>query len=72
MITFALTPFSAETIFGTSVCKQINLLDSKELQQKVKLYLLNRGPPEHWAQAGPFKRAELQKALGNHLSWKER
>ncbi|XP_019179352.1 PREDICTED: mediator of RNA polymerase II transcription subunit 23 [Ipomoea nil] len=50
----------------------INLLDSKELQQKVKLYLVNRGPPEHWAQTGPFKRAELQKALGNHLSWKER
>nr|GLL46879.1 mediator of RNA polymerase II transcription subunit 23 [Ipomoea trifida] len=55
-----------------SLHNKINLLDSKELQQKVKLYLLNRGPPEHWAQAGPFKRAELQKALGNHLSWKER
>ncbi|CAH9122157.1 unnamed protein product [Cuscuta epithymum] len=50
----------------------INLLDSKELQQKVKLYLVNRGPPENWAQTVPFKRADLQKALGSHLSWKER
>ncbi|XP_015076092.1 mediator of RNA polymerase II transcription subunit 23 [Solanum pennellii] len=50
----------------------INLLDSKELQQRVKVYLLNRGPPEHWLSPGPFKRVELQKALGNYLSWKER
>ncbi|VFQ80652.1 unnamed protein product [Cuscuta campestris] len=50
----------------------VSLLDSKELQQKVKVYLLSRGPPENWAQTGPFKRSELQKALGNHLSWKER
>uniref|UniRef100_A0A1S4DIE7 Mediator of RNA polymerase II transcription subunit 23-like n=2 Tax=Nicotiana TaxID=4085 RepID=A0A1S4DIE7_TOBAC len=50
----------------------INLLDSKELQQRVKLYLINRGPPEHWLSSGPFKRVELQKALGNYLSWKER
>ncbi|KAK4409723.1 Mediator of RNA polymerase II transcription subunit [Sesamum angolense] len=50
----------------------INILDSKELQQRVKLYLMNRGPPEHWLFSGTFKRAELQKALGNHLSWKER
>ncbi|KAK6119989.1 hypothetical protein DH2020_046277 [Rehmannia glutinosa] len=51
---------------------EINILDSKELQQRVKLYLMNRGPPEHWLFSGTFKRAELQKALGNHLSWKER
>ncbi|KAM3394800.1 mediator of RNA polymerase II transcription subunit 23 [Capsicum galapagoense] len=50
----------------------INLLDSKELQQRVKLYLINRGPPEHWLSSGLFKRVELQKALGNYLSWKER
>ncbi|CAA2969488.1 Hypothetical predicted protein [Olea europaea subsp. europaea] len=50
----------------------MNLLDSKELQQRVKLYLINRGPPEHWLFSGTFKRVELQKALGNHLSWKER
>ncbi|XP_073031480.1 mediator of RNA polymerase II transcription subunit 23 [Primulina eburnea] len=50
----------------------INLLDSKELQQRVKLYLMNHGPPEHWLFSGTFKRTELQKALGNHLSWKER
>ncbi|KAL0461460.1 UNVERIFIED_CONTAM: Mediator of RNA polymerase II transcription subunit [Sesamum latifolium] len=50
----------------------INILDSKELQQRVKLYLMNRGPPEHWLFSGTFKRAEFQKALGNHLSWKER
>ncbi|KAL7090796.1 hypothetical protein ACP275_12G064500 [Erythranthe tilingii] len=50
----------------------INILDSKELQQRVKLYLMNRGPPEHWLFSGTFKRTELQKALGNHLSWKDR
>ncbi|XP_051146018.1 mediator of RNA polymerase II transcription subunit 23 [Andrographis paniculata] len=50
----------------------INILDSKELQQKVKSYLINRGQPEHWLFTGTFKRQELQKALGNHLSWKER
>lgn len=50
----------------------INLLDSKELQQRVKLYHVNHGQPEHWLINGVFKRVELQKALGNHLSWKER
>ncbi|KAL3830745.1 hypothetical protein ACJIZ3_019547 [Penstemon smallii] len=50
----------------------INVLESKELQQRVKLYLMNRGPSEHWLVSGTFKRAELQKALGSHLSWKER
>ncbi|KAL3510513.1 hypothetical protein ACH5RR_029914, partial [Cinchona calisaya] len=50
----------------------INLLDSKELQQRIKLYIINRFQPEHWLLSGTFKRIELQKALGNHLSWKER
>ncbi|KAL5763184.1 hypothetical protein ACOSP7_019448 [Xanthoceras sorbifolium] len=50
----------------------INLLDRQELQQRVKLYYMNRGPPEHWLYTGMFKRVELQKALGNHLSWKDR
>lgn len=50
----------------------INLLESKELQQRVNLYIMNRGQPEHWLLSGTFKRVELQKALGNHLSWKER
>ncbi|XP_077232884.1 mediator of RNA polymerase II transcription subunit [Tasmannia lanceolata] len=50
----------------------ISLLDRQELQQRVKLFGLNRGPPEHWLYPGPFKRVELQKALGNHLSWKDR
>lgn len=50
----------------------ISLLERQELQQRVKFYLMNRGPPEHWLASGMFKRVELQKALGNHLSWKER
>ncbi|KAK4596788.1 hypothetical protein RGQ29_014717 [Quercus rubra] len=50
----------------------INLLERQELQQRVKLYCINRGPPEHWLHSGMFKRVELQKALGNHLSWKDR
>ncbi|PKI79261.1 hypothetical protein CRG98_000381, partial [Punica granatum] len=50
----------------------ISLLDRQELQQRVKLYCLNCGPPEHWLRTTPFKRMELQKALGNHLSWKDR
>ncbi|XP_052186132.1 mediator of RNA polymerase II transcription subunit 23 isoform X2 [Diospyros lotus] len=50
----------------------INLLERQELQQRVKFYLMNRGFPEHWLFSGTFKRTELQKALGNHLSWKER
>ncbi|KAH7833170.1 hypothetical protein Vadar_003704 [Vaccinium darrowii] len=50
----------------------INLLERQELQQRVKFYVINRGPPEHWLSSGMFKRVELQKALGNHLSWKER
>ncbi|VVA14573.1 PREDICTED: mediator [Prunus dulcis] len=50
----------------------MSLLDRQELQQRVKLYCMNRGPPEHWIYTGVFKRVELQKALGNHLSWKDR
>ncbi|XP_062171372.1 mediator of RNA polymerase II transcription subunit 23 [Alnus glutinosa] len=50
----------------------INLLERQELQQRVKLYCMNRGTPEHWQINGMFKRVELQKALGNHLSWKDR
>ncbi|CAL5400022.1 unnamed protein product [Camellia sinensis] len=50
----------------------INLLERQELQQRVKFHLMNRGPPEHWLASGMFKRVEVQKAFGNHLSWKER
>ncbi|KAL6969987.1 Mediator of RNA polymerase II transcription subunit 23 [Sarracenia purpurea var. burkii] len=50
----------------------INLLERPELQQRVKFFVINRGAPEHWLFSGMFKRVELQKALGNHLSWKER
>lgn len=48
------------------------LLDRQELQQRMKLFLMARGPPEHWLYSGIFKRLDLQKALGNHLSWKDR
>ncbi|XP_058079860.1 mediator of RNA polymerase II transcription subunit 23 isoform X2 [Magnolia sinica] len=52
----------------------ISLLDRQELQQRVKMFCMNRGPHshEHWLNSGLFKRVELQKALGNHLSWKDR
>ncbi|KAB2624176.1 mediator of RNA polymerase II transcription subunit 23 [Pyrus ussuriensis x Pyrus communis] len=50
----------------------ISLLDRQELQQRVKQHCSNRGPPEHWLVSAPFKRVELQKALGNHLCWKDR
>ncbi|XP_065857093.1 mediator of RNA polymerase II transcription subunit 23 [Euphorbia lathyris] len=50
----------------------ISLLDRQELQQRVKSFCINRGPPEHWLYKGTFKRPDLQKALGNHLSWKDR
>ncbi|KAF7808635.1 mediator of RNA polymerase II transcription subunit 23 [Senna tora] len=49
----------------------ISLLDRQELQQRVK-HFMSRAPPEHWLYTGLFKRVELQKALGNHLSWKDR
>lgn len=55
-----------------STSSQITLLERQELQQRVKQFCSNRGPPEHWLHSGTFKRAELQKALGNHLSWRER
>jgi hypothetical protein len=58
--------------YGLQYILQINLLERQELQQRVKLYCMNRGPPEHWQINGMFKRVELQKALGNHLSWKDR
>ena len=47
-------------------------MERQELQQRIKLYVSNRGNPEHWLQNGVCKRIDLQKALGNHLSWKER
>ncbi|GAU40725.1 hypothetical protein TSUD_14100 [Trifolium subterraneum] len=50
----------------------ISLLDRQELQQRVKLFCITRGHPEHWLYTGMFKRVDLQKALGNHLSWKDR
>ncbi|KAJ4823530.1 Mediator of RNA polymerase II transcription subunit 23 [Turnera subulata] len=50
----------------------ISLLDRQELQSRMKMFCMNRGSPEHWIYSGLFKRLELQKALGNHLSWKDR
>ncbi|KAK6931622.1 Mediator complex, subunit Med23, partial [Dillenia turbinata] len=50
----------------------ISLLDRQELQQRVKTFTTNRAITEHWLYSGTFKRVELQKALGNHLSWKDR
>ncbi|KAL6003488.1 Mediator of RNA polymerase II transcription subunit 23 [Asimina triloba] len=50
----------------------ISLLDKQELQQRVKMFCMNHAPHEHWMNSGLFKRVELQKALGNHLSWKDR
>ncbi|KAL2904623.1 Mediator of RNA polymerase II transcription subunit 23 [Bienertia sinuspersici] len=50
----------------------ISLLDRQELQQRLKSFFLSRGSPEHWLYPGIFKRVDLQKALGNHLSWKDR
>ncbi|XP_062111262.1 uncharacterized protein LOC133822835 isoform X2 [Humulus lupulus] len=38
----------------------IVLLDRQELQQRVKLYCMNRGPSEHWLYSGMFKRNDLQ------------
>lgn len=50
----------------------ISLLDRQELQTRVNFFCINRGPSEHWLYPGVFKRTDLQKALGNHLSWKDR
>ncbi|KAK9105927.1 hypothetical protein Scep_022771 [Stephania cephalantha] len=49
----------------------ISLLERPEIPQRIKLFCINRGPPEHWLHSGISKRTDLQKALGNHLSWKE-
>ncbi|WOL20126.1 mediator of RNA polymerase II transcription subunit 23 [Canna indica] len=49
----------------------ISLLDKPELQQRIRMFCTNRSS-EHWAHNQPPKRVELQKALGNHLSWKDR
>ncbi|KAL0760178.1 hypothetical protein Bca101_076328 [Brassica carinata] len=48
------------------------MLERPELMQRINMYCANRGPPEHWLFTQVFKRNELQKALGNHLSWKDR
>ncbi|KAL1327824.1 hypothetical protein HN51_037817 [Arachis hypogaea] len=50
----------------------ISLLDRQELQQRVKLFCITHGPHEHWLYTGVYKRVEVQKALGNHLSGKDR
>ncbi|KAJ4832847.1 hypothetical protein Tsubulata_001931 [Turnera subulata] len=50
----------------------ISLLDRQELQSRMKMFCMDRGSPEHWIYSGLFKRLELQKAVGNHLSWKDR
>ncbi|CAN6233571.1 unnamed protein product [Urochloa humidicola] len=49
----------------------ISLLEKPELQQRVKAFCNSRSP-EHWLKNQHPKRVELQKALGNHLSWKDR
>ncbi|XP_024007851.1 mediator of RNA polymerase II transcription subunit 23 isoform X1 [Eutrema salsugineum] len=49
-----------------------SLLVNEALLQRIKGYCSNRGPPEHWLNTQLFNRNELQKALGNHLSWKDR
>uniref|UniRef100_A0A453PHV5 Mediator complex subunit 23 n=1 Tax=Aegilops tauschii subsp. strangulata TaxID=200361 RepID=A0A453PHV5_AEGTS len=46
----------------------ISLLERPELQHRIKAFCSSRSP-EHWLKNQPPKRAELQKALGNHLSW---
>ncbi|XP_020083151.1 mediator of RNA polymerase II transcription subunit 23 isoform X2 [Ananas comosus] len=50
----------------------ISLLERPELQKRIKMFCSNRSPPEHWLNNQPPKRVELQHALGNHLSWKDR
>ncbi|PKA62731.1 Mediator of RNA polymerase II transcription subunit 23 [Apostasia shenzhenica] len=50
----------------------IGLLDRPELQQRIKMFCSSRISPEHWLNNQPPKRVELQKALGNHLLWKDR
>ncbi|CAA7401414.1 unnamed protein product [Spirodela intermedia] len=48
------------------------LLERQELQQRVKIFFGNRTSPDHWLNTGVYKQVDLQKALGNHLSWKDR
>ncbi|MQL85886.1 hypothetical protein Taro_018407, partial [Colocasia esculenta] len=48
------------------------LLERQELQQRVKMFCANRVSPDYWLNSGIYKRIDLQKALGNHLSWKDR
>lgn len=48
-----------------ALCILISLLDRQKLQQRVKLFCLTRGPPEHWLHTGVFKRFEPQKTIGN-------
>ncbi|KAJ0435823.1 putative mediator complex, subunit Med23 [Helianthus annuus] len=55
-----------------ALCIVVNLLERKELQQRINCYIANRGNPDHWLQNGVFKRVDLQKALGNHLSWNQK
>ncbi|KAG7655287.1 Mediator complex subunit Med23 [Arabidopsis suecica] len=50
----------------------MSLLKTPDLLLRIKNYCQNRGSPEHWLVTQVFKRNELQKALGNHLSWKDR
>ncbi|KAL0795329.1 hypothetical protein Bca101_066706 [Brassica carinata] len=47
------------------------ILERPELLQRISVFCGNRGNPEHWLCTQVFKRIELQKALGNHLSWKD-
>ncbi|XP_048614924.1 mediator of RNA polymerase II transcription subunit 23 isoform X1 [Brassica napus] len=47
------------------------ILERPELLQRINVFCVNRGNPEHWLCTQVFKRNELQKALGNHLSWKD-
>ncbi|KAF8083444.1 hypothetical protein N665_0772s0014 [Sinapis alba] len=48
------------------------ILERPELLQRINVFCGNRGNPEHWLCTQVFKRNELQKALGNHLSFKDR
>lgn len=50
----------------------ISLLDRPELHQRIKMFCSSRISPEHWLNNQPPKRIEIQKALGNHLVWKDR
>ncbi|XP_078444116.1 mediator of RNA polymerase II transcription subunit [Wolffia australiana] len=48
------------------------LLERQELQQRVKIFCTTRISPDHWLNNGICKLVDLQKALGSHLSWKDR